>query len=162
MRVLISQSVCLVPQLLFLISSGTIRRFLEHWGQGIESIVFCLSDLLEYNLYHKILPLYFPRNLREEIYSKQELPRDIGNEFGETVIEERKIKISAFPGLAGLPRSFLCSYLIAGQSLPPPSVSIHPHLAPKIKLNVQALTEFGMMKPYVSTDNCSNIAQGSR
>jgi hypothetical protein len=80
--------------------SGTIRRFLEHWGQGVDAVVFCLSDLMEFNLYHKILPLYFPRNLREEVYSKQELPRDIGNEFGETVIEERKIKISAFPGLA--------------------------------------------------------------
>lgn len=102
---------------------GTIRRFLEHWGQGIESIVFCLNDLMEYNLYHKILPLYFPRNLREEIYSKQELPRDIGNEFGETVIEERKIKISAFPGLAGLTRFW--NLLMRSWTISTPSVCVH-------------------------------------
>jgi hypothetical protein len=37
------------------------------------------------------------RTYDEEVLSKEELPRDIGNDFGETVIEERKIKISAFP-----------------------------------------------------------------
>lgn len=130
-----------------LIFGGTIRRFLEHWGQGIESIIFCLPDLMEYNLYHKILPLYFPRNIREEIYSKQELPRDIGNEFGETVIEERKIKISAFPGLARMSYLQTTSNFLAGQPLPPPSVSVHPHIESKIKINTQALSEFGVMKP---------------
>eukprot|EP01127_Copromyxa_protea_P000141 TRINITY_DN10139_c0_g1_i1.p1 TRINITY_DN10139_c0_g1~~TRINITY_DN10139_c0_g1_i1.p1 ORF type:complete len:510 (-),score=103.15 TRINITY_DN10139_c0_g1_i1:144-1589(-) len=132
------------------IALRTVRRFLEHWGQGIECIVFCMSDLMEYNLYHKILPLYFPRNTREEIYSKQELPRDIGNEFGETVIEERKIKIAAFPGLA------------PGQSLPPPSASIHPHLTPKIKLNIVALSEFGMMKPDLDEEKKKRVSLRSR
>lgn len=33
----------------------------------------------------------------EEKFSKDELPRDVGNEFGETVIEERKIRIAAYP-----------------------------------------------------------------
>jgi len=32
------------------------------------------------------------------LLEKEELPRDVGNEFGETVIEERKIRINAFPG----------------------------------------------------------------
>jgi len=44
------------------------------------------------------MPLYCPRNKQELMKSKEELPRDVGNEFGETVIEERKIRISAFPG----------------------------------------------------------------
>jgi len=75
----------------------TIRRFLEHFGAGISMVIFSFANQADMNRYLKILPLYFPRNNSEEIFSKEELPRDIGNEFGETVIEERKIKITAFP-----------------------------------------------------------------
>jgi len=45
----------------------------------------------------KFLPLYFPRDRKELQNSKDELPRDTGNEFGETVIENRVIKIKASP-----------------------------------------------------------------
>jgi len=79
------------------IAIRTVRRFLEHYGQGVAYIVFCLSNHTDETRYKKFLPLYFPRNYQEELYSREELPRDIGNEFGETVIEERKIKINAFP-----------------------------------------------------------------
>jgi len=75
----------------------TVRRFLEHFGTGINSVIFCFANQIDLSRYNKILPLYFPRNYDEELFSKEELPRDIGNEFGETVIEERKIKITAFP-----------------------------------------------------------------
>jgi hypothetical protein len=41
------------------------------------------------------MPLYFPRNEDDLNAAKAELPRDVGNEFGETVIEERKIRINS-------------------------------------------------------------------
>ena len=43
------------------------------------------------------MPLYFPRNLQEELYAAQRLPLDVGNEDGEPVIAERKIRIAATP-----------------------------------------------------------------
>jgi len=78
------------------IAIRTVRRFLEHWGKDIQSVVFCVNPE-EYKLYSKILPLYFPRDRKELQISKDELPRDTGNEFGETVIENRIIRIKPSP-----------------------------------------------------------------
>eukprot|EP01129_Flabellula_baltica_P011969 TRINITY_DN5337_c0_g1_i1.p1 TRINITY_DN5337_c0_g1~~TRINITY_DN5337_c0_g1_i1.p1 ORF type:complete len:277 (-),score=76.60 TRINITY_DN5337_c0_g1_i1:707-1537(-) len=72
----------------------TVRRFLEHWGEDIDRVIFVAPEPKEYKVYEKILPLYFPRSHAEEKHALEELPRDTGNEFGETVIEERKIRIS--------------------------------------------------------------------
>jgi hypothetical protein len=46
----------------------------------------------------RLLPLYFPRSLAEEQAAKSLLPADTGDENGETIIEERKIRIAPFPG----------------------------------------------------------------
>ena len=46
----------------------------------------------------RVLPLYFPRTKEEERRALDELPQDTGDENGETVIEERKIRIFSFPG----------------------------------------------------------------
>jgi len=67
---------------------------LEHWGDDIDQIIFVVASESDLKLYTKILPFYFPRDESEELIAKSELPRDIGNEFGETVIEERKIRIT--------------------------------------------------------------------
>lgn len=73
------------------------------------------------DVYLSVVPLYFPRTRyiqffkgrasstmlmyrKEELVSREELPRDVGNEFGETVIEERKIRISAYPSKQGILR----------------------------------------------------------
>jgi len=80
------------------IAIRTVRRFLEHWGKDIETIVFCVHTVDDFKLYSRVLSMYFPRSKRDLILAKEELPRDTGNEYGETVIEERKIRISAFPG----------------------------------------------------------------
>jgi len=80
------------------IAVRTVRRFLENWGKDIDTIIFCVANTTDFNMYSRLLPLYCPRNKMELLLSKEELPRDVGNEFGETVIEERKIRISAFPG----------------------------------------------------------------
>jgi len=46
------------------------------------------------------LPLYFPRSPQEELYAAQRLPLDVGNEDGEPVIAERKIRIAASPAVS--------------------------------------------------------------
>jgi len=46
------------------------------------------------------MPLYFPRNPQEELYAAQRLPVDVGNEDGEPVIAERKIRIAATPAVS--------------------------------------------------------------
>ena len=40
------------------------------------------------------MPLYFPRTKEEEDYATKALPADLGDEFGEPTIQERKIRIS--------------------------------------------------------------------
>lgn len=53
-------------RMLSLISSslmlGTIRRFLEHWGDTVTRIVLVFDKPNELKTYLNILPLYFPRN----------------------------------------------------------------------------------------------------
>lgn len=43
------------------------------------------------------LPAYFPRSAQEAINQVELLPEDIGNEWGERVIEQRVLKVSAGP-----------------------------------------------------------------
>ncbi|GAB5575428.1 ganglioside-induced differentiation-associated protein 2 [Prionailurus iriomotensis] len=75
----------------------TVRRFLEIHGETIEKVVFAVSELEEAT-YQKLLPLYFPRSLKEECRSLPYLPADIGNAEGEPVVPERQIRISEKPG----------------------------------------------------------------
>ena len=51
----------------------------------------------------RLLPLYFPRNKYEEETAATKLPVDVGDENGETVISERKIRIAALPGTTAAP-----------------------------------------------------------
>lgn len=44
-----------------------------------------------------MLPLYFPRDKHEEEVAISKLPTDVGDENGETVIDERKIRIKPLP-----------------------------------------------------------------
>lgn len=47
------------------------------------------------------MPLYFPRNQKEEEFATKALPLDLGDEFGEPIILERKIRISNNPVIKG-------------------------------------------------------------
>ena len=67
----------------------TARRFLEKYGDDIDRIVFCFDDDEDKAIYERIVPLYFPRDDKELQNSLANLPDDIGNEDGETVIAER-------------------------------------------------------------------------
>lgn len=44
-----------------------------------------------------MLPLYFPRDKHEEEVAILKLPADVGDENGETIIDERKIRIKPLP-----------------------------------------------------------------
>lgn len=46
-----------------------------------------------------MLPLYFPRDKKEEEIAISKLPADVGDENGETVIDERKIRIQPLPNV---------------------------------------------------------------
>jgi len=79
------------------IAIRTIRRFLERHGKSVDTIAFVMDNDDEYALYEKTLCLYFPRNKDEEREATAQLPEDTGSETGETVVEERKIRIATAP-----------------------------------------------------------------
>ncbi|GAB1599796.1 protein GDAP2 homolog [Argonauta hians] len=80
----------------------TVRRFLEKFGSNFETIVFCTPEADVMEVYQQLLPLYFPRNWKEEMDAKAYLPENIGNDDGEPVIPERKIRIIDKPAFAAL------------------------------------------------------------
>lgn len=74
------------------IALRTIRRFLEHWGNGLERLVLVV-DSIDVSIYEILMPLYFPRCTEEEDAASHLLPLDLGDEFGEPVIPDRQIRI---------------------------------------------------------------------
>jgi len=77
------------------IAVRTVRRFLEKFGRGIDTVLFCFPNQAAADVYHDIVPLYFPRSRGEELHAMATLPSDVGNEFGETVIQERSIRLNS-------------------------------------------------------------------
>ncbi|XP_031131612.1 protein GDAP2 homolog isoform X2 [Ipomoea triloba] len=75
----------------------TLRRFLEKQKDRIKAVVFCTKSSSDTEIYKRLLPLYFPRDKQEEEIAIAKLPTDIGDENGETVIDERKIRIKPLP-----------------------------------------------------------------
>ncbi|XP_047937730.1 protein GDAP2 homolog isoform X2 [Salvia hispanica] len=77
----------------------TVRRFLEKQKDKIHAVVFCTTTSSDTEIYKRLLPLYFPRDKLEEEIAVSKLPADVGDENGETVIDERKIRIQPLPNL---------------------------------------------------------------
>ncbi|XP_051149308.1 uncharacterized protein LOC127264022 [Andrographis paniculata] len=77
----------------------TVRRFLEKQKDKIHAVVFCTTTASDTEIYKRLLPLYFPRDKLEEHIAISKLPADVGDENGETVIDERKIRIKPLPNL---------------------------------------------------------------
>ncbi|TVU30528.1 hypothetical protein EJB05_22158, partial [Eragrostis curvula] len=75
----------------------TVRRFLEKQKGKIAGVVFCTTSSSDTEIYKRLLPLYFPRDKQEEEIAISKLPADVGDENGETVIDERKIRIRPLP-----------------------------------------------------------------
>ncbi|XP_055889502.1 protein GDAP2 homolog [Biomphalaria glabrata] len=84
------------------IAIRTVRRFLEKFPESFDLIIFVCSHQEIFDIYSKILPLYFPRDSSEEEYAFDNLPSDIGNGDGEPVIKERQIRIIDKPTFAAL------------------------------------------------------------
>ncbi|XP_078173111.1 appr-1-p processing enzyme family protein [Carex rostrata] len=78
----------------------TVRRFLEKQKDKITAVVFCTTTATDTEIYKRLLPLYFPRDKFEEEVAVSKLPADVGDENGETVIDERKIRIKPLPVLS--------------------------------------------------------------
>nr|QSG73581.1 ganglioside-induced differentiation-associated protein 2 [Alvinella pompejana] len=78
------------------IALRTVRRFLEKYGDTIDTVVFVVTGEDE-DVYISLLPLYFPRSEHEEDFAAYQLPDDVGNEDGEPVIKERQIRIMGKP-----------------------------------------------------------------
>jgi O-acetyl-ADP-ribose deacetylase (regulator of RNase III) len=87
------------------IALRTVRRFLDMYGGGIETVIFAIPPTEEehYTIYSDLLPLYFPRNAEEQKAVLELIPADIGNEIGETVIEDRKIRVGGLIAPEGAP-----------------------------------------------------------
>ncbi|KMZ57603.1 hypothetical protein ZOSMA_84G00410 [Zostera marina] len=77
----------------------TVRRLLEKQKDKISTVVFCTTTTADTEIYKRLLPLYFPRDKHEEEVSLSKLPFDVGDENGETLINERKIRIKPLPVL---------------------------------------------------------------
>ncbi|KAL6543711.1 hypothetical protein OROGR_010208 [Orobanche gracilis] len=77
----------------------TVRRFLEKQKDKIDAVIFCTTTASDTEIYKRLLPLYFPRDKLEEEVAILKLPADVGDENGETVIDERKIRIKPLPNL---------------------------------------------------------------
>ncbi|KAI3696338.1 hypothetical protein L1987_79351 [Smallanthus sonchifolius] len=77
----------------------TVCRFLEKQKDKITGVVFCLTTTNDTEVYKRLLPLYFPRDKKEEAIAISKLPADVGDENGETVIDERKIRIKPLPNV---------------------------------------------------------------
>jgi O-acetyl-ADP-ribose deacetylase (regulator of RNase III) len=76
----------------------TIRRYLEHHGENIDTVVLCMVEgEVNYGVYRNILPLYFPRTAEEFEKARDALPADTGDDWGETQIAERQIRIDVAP-----------------------------------------------------------------
>ncbi|KAE9595644.1 hypothetical protein Lal_00030927 [Lupinus albus] len=79
------------------VAMRTVRRFLEKQKDNITAVVFCTTNTTDTEIYKRLLPLYFPRDTHEEEVALSKLPADVGDENGETVIDERKIRIKPLP-----------------------------------------------------------------
>ncbi|TYH91157.1 hypothetical protein ES332_A13G097500v1 [Gossypium tomentosum] len=75
----------------------TVRRLLEKQKDKITAVVFCTSTSSDTEIYKRLLPLYLPRDKHEEAVAISKLPADVGDENGETIIHERKIRIKPLP-----------------------------------------------------------------
>ncbi|CAA6672998.1 unnamed protein product [Spirodela intermedia] len=84
------------------VSIRTVRRFLEKHKDKITAVVFCTSTASDTEIYKRLLPLYFPRDKHEEEVAMSKLPADVGDENGETIIDERKIRIKPLPVISAV------------------------------------------------------------
>lgn len=74
------------------IALRTVRRFLEHHGSSLDTVVFSVQNT-DLGIYEVLLPMYFPRSKSEEDAARWQLPNDVGGADGEPLIPDRQIRI---------------------------------------------------------------------
>nr|XP_023020346.1 ganglioside-induced differentiation-associated protein 2-like [Leptinotarsa decemlineata] len=74
------------------IALRTVRRFLEHHGSSLETVIFVVNKV-DLGIYEVLLPLYFPRSKLEEESARYQLPEDVGGPDGEPIVPDRQIRI---------------------------------------------------------------------
>lgn len=74
------------------IALRTVRRFLEHYGSSVDTLIFVV-DSSDKGIYEVLLPLYFPRSKMEEEAARWQLPSDVGGSDGEPLLPDRQIRI---------------------------------------------------------------------
>jgi O-acetyl-ADP-ribose deacetylase (regulator of RNase III) len=81
------------------IALRTIRKFLQHESikHSFNRIMFCMPSQEDYEIYSALLTAYFPRNENELIDSLNLLPSDLGDDWGEKLVRDRVLKVSAGP-----------------------------------------------------------------
>ncbi|OIT05765.1 hypothetical protein A4A49_07404 [Nicotiana attenuata] len=75
-------------------------HLLENWQSKYKccTVSSCIpTTSSDTEIYKRLLPLYFPRDKHEEEVALLKLPADVGDENGETTIDERKIRIKPLP-----------------------------------------------------------------
>ena len=83
-----------------MVTVRTIRRFLERWSGKFDCVAVCAPKAAAKD-YARALSVYFPRNDEESVASERAL-RDVPdcNEYGELILDERRMRIEAGPGRA--------------------------------------------------------------
>ncbi|EAL65223.1 ganglioside induced differentiation associated protein 2 [Dictyostelium discoideum AX4] len=94
------------------IALRTIRRFLEKpFSKSFEKVILAINTFEDLRLYEQMLPIYFPRNQQELKFSQISLPKDVGDENGEAIVESRKIRIIETPStIIREPEDYNCFY----------------------------------------------------
>ena len=85
-------------QLAIHILSRTLRRFLERYQSvSFKSVVICVDNEEQMQLYTRIFTIYFPRDDIDLKYSQKYMPAYTGNISGGTVVKLRKHDIELSP-----------------------------------------------------------------
>lgn len=76
----------------------TVRKFLEHSvGDGFDRVMFCVNTQEDFEIYSALMHAYFPRSEEELQEQLNLLPIELGDEWGEVIIQDRTVKVSAGP-----------------------------------------------------------------
>lgn len=97
--------------------SGTVRRFLDHYGSSLDTIVFAIDEVVDWGIYQVLMPLYFPRSKMEEEAARWQLPSDVGGNDGEPILPDRQIRIIDNPQHT-LHRKLSLSYIFLKKNIP--------------------------------------------
>jgi O-acetyl-ADP-ribose deacetylase (regulator of RNase III) len=80
------------------IALRTVRKFLNHSiGDCFERVMFCVPTQDDFEIYSALLSGYFPRNYSEVEGQSNLLPADCGDEWGDLIVADRILKVSAGP-----------------------------------------------------------------